>query len=363
MALTTRYKENWAETQARFERWWRREATDRPLLRVSAPRERPLSSRPAPAEKGPPEKWLDTDYLVALYRHGFETTWYGAETLPLASANLGPGSLAVYLGSAPVFAPSTIWYEPCISSLEQTPLPVFDPENAWFRRHLALIRALRTAFAEDACVAIPDIIESLDIFAAMRDPMKTLYDLIDQPAQCHRWLQRINALYAPHYDAFYDIVKDSNGGSVFTAFNIWAPGKVCKVQCDFCAMISPDQFAEFYVPYVREQIKGFDRVLYHLDGPEAIRHVDQLLAIEDLDAIQWVSGAGKADNGDPVWYPLYEKILDGGKSLQVWMPAARLEPFLRRFGGRGIYLLTAARTEPEAREIVALTARLCAAKG
>ena len=43
------------------------------------------------------------------------------------------------------------------------------------------------------------------------------------------------------------------------------------------AMISPDQFREFVVPSLREQSSKLDHVLYHLDGKDAIKHVDRIV--------------------------------------------------------------------------------------
>ena len=357
--LTSKYVANWEERAARFETWWARERTDRPLIRVNAKRDKPLGDAPEVPNPGPPDRFLDTDFLVALHRRIFQTTYYGGDGFPSVIANLGPGSLALYLGSEPGFAETTVWFKPCIDSLADTPLPEFDPKNKWFVKHLDIVRAMREAFGEDAWVGIPDLVESLDILAAMRDPMRFLYDLMDRPADVHRWLRRINDLYMPHYDAFYNIAKHTQGDSAFTAFDIWGPGKTAKVQCDFAAMVSPDQFAEFYIPYVTEQVSQLDRSLYHLDGPDCIRHVPHLLGVENLHAIQWTCGAGNPEGGDPHWYPLMEQILGGGKGVQVTMSAENVEPFLRRFGPDGVYIRTAVETQREADELVAMTKRVC----
>ena len=357
--ITSRYKDDWPDAAERFERWWLCEKTDRPLLRVTARRDKQLGDTPAPEDPGPPHKYLDLDYIIQRVRHSFETTYFGGDAFPSADANLGPGSLALYLGSEPGFAESTVWFKPCVDSLHDTPLPEFDPENEWLVTHLGLIRGLREAFADDAWVTVPDLVESLDILAALRDPMHFLYDLMDCPDDVHRWLARINDLYLPCYDRFYDIVRHDDGSSAFTAFQIWGPGKTAKVQCDFAAMISPDQFAEFYAPYVAAQVDQLARSLYHLDGPDCICHVPHLLAVENLNAIQWTCGAGNPPGGDETWYPLYEQILGGGKGLQVSMDADAVEPFLKRFGPDGVYILTNVKTQREADELVAMTTRVC----
>ncbi len=351
--MTDLYRNDWAEVYERFECWWERRSTDRPLLWVTAPRDRPLQGESAPPGPGVPDQYLDAVYLARVHRHRFEHTFFGGDAFPIVNANLGPGSLALYLGSEPEFAPDTVWFRPCIADLASAPLPEYDPESVWYARHLDLIRRLRAEGGDDYYVSIPDLVESVDILAAMRDPMHLLYDLIDRPELCHRWLARINELYFPHYDAFHQIVKDGAEHSVFTAFRIIGRGKVCKVQCDFAAMMSPDQFAEFYVPYVSRQIEGLDRSLYHLDGPDCIRHLDLLLGIEKLNAIQWVPGAGNPAADEEVWFPLYRRILDGGKGLHIAIRPERVAPIVRRFGARGLYLLTHAPSGAEAVELVA----------
>ena len=359
MPPSTRYKQNWPETQERFEKWWHREPMDRPLMCIDAPRDTPLGNTRWPKKpKDPAQIYTSPEYLIQGSRSFLEHNDFGSDNLPEITANFGPGSLALYLGSEPTFAWDTVWYEPCIESLEKTPLPVYDPKNRWLRAHLDLLHKLRDEFAADAYLTIPDLVESTDILSAMRGPANFLYDIMDRPEQCHRWLERINGLYAVHYDAFYDLVKDDAGASVFTAFHIWGPGKTAKVQCDFSAMISPDQFGELFIPYVRKQIEGLDRVLYHLDGPSCIRHVNQLLKLERLHAIQWTSGAGAAPHEDERWHPLYDRILKGGKGLHVNLAASAVEGFVKRFGARGVYILTSVRSERESRELMALAKRV-----
>lgn len=37
-----------------------------------------------------------------------------AEAFPSVEINIGPGSMATYLGSEPYFAWDTVWYAPCV---------------------------------------------------------------------------------------------------------------------------------------------------------------------------------------------------------------------------------------------------------
>jgi hypothetical protein len=117
-------------------------------------------------------------------------------------------------------------------------------------------------------------------------------------------------------------------------------------------MISPDMFGEFYIPYAKKQIESLDYVLYHLDGPSCICHADQLIALEKLNCIQWVPGAGQAPQHDERWFPLYRKIFDGGKGLQLSLKADKIVDFVKRFGSKGVYIITSTKSESQGRELM-----------
>ena len=74
--------------------------------------------------------------------------------------------------------------------------------------------------------------------------------------------------------------------------------------------------------------------LYHLDGPQAVAHVDALLAVPGLDMIQWTPGAGQPGVHDPLWWPMYHRLIAGGKKIAAFgVPdAAALEAMKREFG-------------------------------
>ncbi len=74
-------------------------------------------------------------------------------------------------------------------------------------------------------------------------------------------------------------------------------------------------FDDIFLPGIIEECRYFQRSLYHLDGPGALHHLDSLLEIKELDAIQWVPGSG--NEGYERWVNVYQKIQKAGKSLQL----------------------------------------------
>jgi hypothetical protein len=179
-------------------------------------------------------------------------------------------------------------------------------------------------------------------------------DLLERPDWVKDQIARINQCFFEVYDAMLPYARDSWGGTTYTAFGLWAQGKVAKVQCDFSCMISSKMFQEFVVPSLTEQCAWIDYSMYHLDGTTALHHLDSLLEIEPLDAIQWTPGAGHPGGGSPEWYDIYRRIKAAGKSVQaIDVAPAEIAPLIDAVGPEGMYILvTGCATETEARLLV-----------
>ena len=343
------YCNNWAETKERFVSWWAHEKTGRPLMWITA------AGRPArelthvEGYSDLEDMYTNAEKTVARYRNYCETHWFLEDAFPSVSINLGPGSLALYVGSEPIFAEDTLWYKECISDWDAFGGPEnikYDPCNKWWRLHYEAIKTAKRLARDDFLIAIPDIIENLDIVSALRGPQDLCFDLMDRPETVGAAVRRIDELYFTYYDAMYDVVKEPDGSSAYTAFNIWGPGKAAKIQCDFCALMSPDQFREFVQPSLRRQCRRLDCSIYHLDGPDAIKHVPALMDIKELHGLQWTCGAGQPDGGCERWYPIYDQVREAGKSLWVafgdggpsdWVESATR--LIRRYGPECFYFI------------------------
>jgi hypothetical protein len=171
-----------------------------------------------------------------------------------------------------------------------------------------------------------------------------------RPEVLDEQLQKINDIYFVVFDRLYDIISEQ-GEMAFCYFSIWAPDKVSKLQSDISIMFSEDDFRRFAQPYLREQCQKIPYTLYHLDGVGAIRHLDALLEIEELNAIQWTPGAGEPQGGDPKWYDLYRRILAAGKSVMAnWVTLPELKPLLDSIGNEGVHISLDFKTEKEVDE-------------
>ena len=365
----SRYYDHWEKTREKWCNYWKHQNTGRPVMTVIArkPEVEHLSDG-TPQDGGylgqicqgnyyglPDElKWKDmvdkyqtADRIVARYRQFCETHEFLAESFPNLNIDFGPGSLASYLGSDIGFKEDTVWFIPCFEDgWENAPKLEFNPENAWLLKHLKLAKECRQLAGDDFFVDMPDLMENIDTLASLRGAQDTLYDLLDEPEVVAERIKQIDKIYYEYYDRFYDIIKDHEGGNAYTVFQIWGPGRTVKLQCDFSAMMSPDDFRAYIKPSLDEQSKRADCVLYHLDGPDAIKHMDALMEIKGIDALQWTSGDAGPDGTLPDWDVIYDKAILAGKSIWVKVYSGEFEDWLRnvdrivqKYGSHSLYLM------------------------
>jgi 5-methyltetrahydrofolate--homocysteine methyltransferase len=280
-------------------------------------------------------------------------TFFGGIAFPFFDTQIGPGSLGTFLGSEPGFAPDTVWYHPLGLAPEQWPALSFDASSVWFRRHMAVIEAGLKVANGRFLVGIPDLIENIDTLAQLRDSQTLMMDLFERPDWVKSKVFEINRAFFAAFDAMAARVRDEDGGNAFAAFGIWGPGKTAKLQCDASAMFSPAMFQEFVVPALTEQAEWLDYSLYHLDGTQCICHLDHLLAIDALDAIEWTPQAGIEGGGHPRWYDLYRRIKAGGKCVQaIGVQYDEVLPLIEAVGPEGLYVMATAPTEQAARKLL-----------
>ncbi len=289
---------------------------------------------PAPA-KDLSQKWFDPQWRAEYLDWYVAHSSLKADILPVANTQLGPGSLAAILGGVFEGGEDTIWIHPNPDFTDEI---VFNPEHPNWILHKELLKACKAKANGNYFVGMPDLMEGLDVLAALKGTDRVLLDTVMQPEILEQQMQQINDIYFKVFDELYDIIREGDE-MAFCYFSSWAPGKMSKLQSDISTMISQDDYRRFVQPFIREQCQKIDYTLYHLDGVGAMHHLPALLEIEELNAIQWTPGVGEPQGGSPKWYDLYKKILAGGKSVMAcWVTLDELKPLLDHIGADGVHL-------------------------
>ena len=334
------WKANLDETKQHYINWWNHQGIVLNMWEHFQEGVTPHAEVPAPKPyRDLNQRWFDPEWRAEYLDWYVAHSSLMADILPVANTQLGPGSLAAILGGVFEGGEDTIWIHPrpVVDGSSADDI-VFDPNHPNWLLHKALLKACKRKAQGHYYVGMPDLMEGLDVLAAIKGTDKVLLDTVMQPEVLEHQMQQINDIYFQVFDELYDIIREGDE-MAFCYFSSWAPGKMSKLQSDISTMISQEDYRRFVQPFIREQCQKIDYTLYHLDGVGAMHHLDALLEIDELNAIQWTPGVGEPQGGSPKWYDLYKKILAGGKSIMAcWVTIDELRPLLDNIGGDGIHL-------------------------
>lgn len=344
------YKSDWPESARRLEAWWDREVLDRAVIQVSAPKDG-VTRRQIPAPPTIEERWTNVEYAVEVANERLRTTYFGGDAFPMYFANLGPDVFAGYLGCDIIFGESTSWSVPLIEDWEKAPPLRLDPENRWWKLTLEMTRAAVEIGAGRFIVGLTDLHGGLDAVAALRDPQNLALDLIEHPAEVKRAIDDLIPVWFDLYEGMRKLINPRIPGTT-SWLSTWTAGRCYPVSCDFICMISKEMFGEFELKDLLAETDWLDRSIFHLDGPAAIRHLDTLLEIPRIHAIQWVPGDKVPREPMTKWLPLLKRIQAAGRGLHLSVTPDEVEPLLAELQPEGLILQTSTSTEEEARRLV-----------
>ncbi len=225
----------------------------------------------------------------------------------------GPGVLAAMLGAKLDTSSGRVWFfpngNPEISELHVK----YDPNNMWSKRIKDIAKTALEYFDGNVLVGFPDFGGILDIAASLIGTQELLFATLDEPEEVKRLCEEIQVAW---YDALADFTELLKPQGAYTDWNLlMSKTPTHVIQCDFSAMISREMFSEFVLEYLRRDTEKLGHCLYHLDGPDALQHLDALLTLKDLSVIQWVYGAGAPTAIH--WIDVYKKIREAGKLYQI----------------------------------------------
>jgi hypothetical protein len=202
-------------------------------------------------------------------------------------------------------------------------------------------------------VGVTDIHASIDALVVLRGgPEQLCVDLIENPAGVKEAMKYLwKAWYKVYEESYYQIIAESQEGA--TAWiGLWSPGRMYPVQNDFSCLISPSMYEEFFLEELVNEINYLDHSIYHLDGPDALKHLDLILDIPSLNAVQWVSGVGQEKESVSRWIPLYRKIQAKKKAIIVYCQPDEVNFVLENLSPEGLLIAPMCSSEKEAVELL-----------
>lgn len=334
---TLGFKPDFAQTARRFEAWWHGEVIDRPPVTLSVKSQRTYRG-PVSRHATLRERWLDVEFIVDSAIAAMEVTTYLGDALPVFWPNIGPEITATLYGCELEFGETTAWSSPIIHKPDDWQR-IANAQPDFTNRYWQTLEAM-TKLAIDRCagrylVGMTDLHGAYDILAALREPMVLCTDLFDCPELVDRAARNVAHGFAAAFARNWSLVNSAGMGSIY-----WTPcyhaGPAYIPSCDFWCMVSPAMARDLVYPTLVTEMTGLKRSIFHLDGPQALPHLDLTLSLPGLNALQWVFGAGHGPAAR--WLDVYRHARAAGKSLQVTATDANdALTVLRELGPAGLW--------------------------
>ncbi len=335
-------KPDFDKAMERIYAWYEQEMIDRPPIRFSAHNAEYseahfLKGRSWASLK---DRWWDTDYQIELFEDQLKNSVFNAETFPIFWPNLGPEVYTSFYGVELEYKEVTSYAIPNIKDWSQLNDLKLDVNNPYFRKIDEMTNAALERWAGKYMVGYTDLHPGLDCAAAFRDPQQLCIDFLIDPHEVKQLIDISSRDFEQIFNYFDSILKKHNQLSV-AWMGIPSFGKMHIPSCDIASMISPQQFEEFILPGIQKEVKLVSHNVFHLDGKGVANHVDHLLDIPEINAIQWVQGVGD-DFPIMQWVPFIKKIQAAGKSVVVDVQVSELESFISEMDSKGLMLCIAA---------------------
>ena len=346
------YISDWEAVKKRYMETWAMENHDRPLMNITAWEPRPGSRAPVePA--GVEQYWLDFDYVLKRQRFFFENTFYAGEAYPLFCPNLGPDIFGAVLGADLRFTRDTSWSTHCDFDWKDFK-PVYDRQNTWVQKILGLTQAAVDDSRGDYFVGITDIHAGMDALVSLKGPEQVCFDMMDEPEDVQPIPMKMFEVMKAFYDDLYRITRKNQEGTS-NWMSAWHEGRWYVTSCDFISIISPEQFDEFVLEELKAEAAWLDASIFHLDGPQCIRHLDKIMAVDGIQAIQWVALPGQ--DVPKQWRDLLVHIQEAGKGIHLTIRPEDITRYAEFLKPEGVMFNTGVATKEDALDLLKLTER------
>lgn len=327
---------DWEKRLARQDACWNREIIDRPVVMILLPKNNP--DYPWPSRKSWPtlkDRWMDAEYQAELALAGVMNTGYYGDALPHAFPNLGPEVFSAFFGCELEYGETTSWSIPNLKDWSETEKIEFCDDNLYWKKLLELTDTYLEIGKGKFYTGISDMHPGGDAIVAFRDPQMLSIDMIDNLEAVKKLLAKIDDAYIHVYDLYFNKLKIA-GQAICSWPSMVSTKKWYVPSNDFSCMISKAMFDKVFLPGIAKECKHYEASVYHLDGPNALRHLDSLLEIQELSVIQWVYGAGNGRATD--WLDVYRKCQTAGKGLELCIEPDELDCIMKNLRPEGVFL-------------------------
>lgn len=287
---TNQYKDNWDEAYERILAWWEGGSLDRPVIISPIARRDAKTFQPScdPGFQG--HRDLNEQYIFEKNKHYLETNLFPAESVPCTRNHYASWlcMIGAMAGSKVRYSADSAWLQE-IENLYDYPLAEFSSLFPPYALTVKLMKRHAEEYGWNCILGSDALIDPITTLSMMRGMENLCLDMMEQPVNVKKWLEGLSEIRYRIADGYKKTRENLGRCEEINWCNIWAPGEMDIIECDFSTVLSPEMFREFVLPEAEKEAQFYDYAGWHLDGTAEIRHLDDICSIKNIRAIQWTS--------------------------------------------------------------------------
>jgi hypothetical protein len=189
------------------------------------------------------------------------------------------------LGAALRILPGTVLGVQCTRSWDELADLRLDPENPWFAKYIEFIQALVRRSAGRYPISHGALIGPSDIAALLRGHTQSVLDLVEEPERTRRLLRQCGEIFRQITEEAWRHIPLYHGGYYDAQYQLWAPGRIVRLQEDASGVFSPRLYRELLQPVDRAVAACFPGAFIHLHTNSMFLY-DLFLEVEEIRCFQ-----------------------------------------------------------------------------
>jgi hypothetical protein len=168
-----------------------------------------------------------------------------------------------------------------------------------------------------------------DILAALRGMDRFCLDFFDQPYRLREAVERTASIWIALAKDQFEIIPSFDGGYPAPRLEVWAPGRLIRIEEDATVLLGPELFRDFFLEADRRIFAAFDFSLIHTHSVN-YKILPFLSGLSELSGLQVLI--------DPMGPPIEDLIgplkavQDAGKPLLITHELAEADLVLLKRG-------------------------------
>lgn len=304
-------KPDFDEAANRMEAYWQGEMIDRPIIMSNVSKDNyefvKGSTYHDRAVSG------DLDQILKNILHNARGQIYLGEMMPSAWMSFGTHEIASFFGSEIIWTDGsgdTTWSNPIVSNWDDF-LPLnFSEQNPYWQRILKFYEKSAKIFDGEVLPISIDFHTNMDLLLSLRGDEQLSYDVYDCPEKIDLAMQGAN-------ETFKRIWEDVETAANMKEYGYWYSGygknRTCVLACDYICMISKEMLRRWFIPTFEYEASLIDNVVFHWDGPGALRHFDDIMSVDKVHTIAYVPNPHEKHKD---YIELYKNVQAKGKAVE-----------------------------------------------